>query len=199
MKKLAVLISDTGMGTNLQAIINAVENKKLKAEIALVVSSSPKALGLERAKKHKLSTLILGKNEDLGKILKNHQIDLIVLAGWKLIVPQSLIVAFKNKILNLHPGLIPETMDGVVHNPDGSEGLWNRGKLTELAIQNFLDHHTTYAGSTVHLLSNEFDFGPVLERCFEKIRLGDTVASLYKRLKKKENEIYVRSLIKVCN
>ncbi len=199
MKKLAVLISDAGTGTNLQAIIDAVEKKKLKAKIILVVSSSENAYGLQRAKKNNILTMVIGKKDDLEKILKTYQVDLIILAGWKLIVPQSLINTFKNKILNLHPGLIPDTMDGVAQNPDGTNGLWNRGKLTDLAIQNFLDKKATYAGSTVHFLSDEFDFGKILNRCFEKILPNDTVESLYKRLKKKENKIYVESLIKLCN
>jgi phosphoribosylglycinamide formyltransferase-1 len=199
MKKLAVLISDAGTGTNLQAVIDAVKNKKLKAEIRLVVSSSKDAYGLKRAEKSKIPTLVVSKKDDLKKILKDNKINLIVLAGWKLIIPDSLISAFKNKILNLHPGLIPDKMEGVALNPDKTEGLWNRGKLTDVAIKNFLDKKATYAGSTVHFLSPEFDFGKVLSRCFEKVRANDTVESLYTRLKKKENKIYVESLIKLCN
>ena len=110
---------------------------------------------------------------------------MVVLAGWKLIVSQSLINTFKNKVLNLHPGLIPDMINGIVYNPDNTKGLWNRGKLTDVAIQNFLDNKSTYAGSTVHFLSNEFDFGIVLNRCFEKILPNDTIESLYTRLKKK--------------
>ena len=150
-------------------------------------------------KKNNISTIVVEKKDDLKKLLIDQQVDLIALAGWKLIIPQSLIDTFKNKILNLHPGLIPDTMNGVALNPDGTKGMWNRGGLTDVAIQNFLDKKATYAGSTVHFLSNEFDFGKILNRCFEKILPGDTVESLYKRLKKKENKIYVESLIKLCN
>ncbi|MFA6017147.1 MAG: formyltransferase family protein [Patescibacteria group bacterium] len=199
MKKLAVLISDAGTGTNLQAIIDAIKNGIISAQIVLVVSSSENTYGLQRAKKANISTLVIDKKDDLAKVLKTHQIDLIILAGWKLIIPQSLIDMFKNKILNLHPGLIPDTIDGVVKNPDDTFGLWNRGKLTNIAIQNFLDKKSTYAGSTVHFLSDEFDFGKVLGRCFEKILPNDTIESLYTRLKKKENKIYVEALIKLCN
>ena len=199
MKKLAVLISSAGTGTNLQAIINAIETCKLKAKISVVVGSSPDAYGLERAKKHNIPAIVINKKDYLEKILKTYQVDLVILAGWKLIVSQSLINIFKNRVLNLHPGLIPDTLDGVVYNPDSTNGLWNRGKLTDVAIQNFLDHKSTYAGSTVHFLSEEFDFGPILNRCFEKILPNDTIQSLYKRLKKKENQIYVESLIELCN
>jgi phosphoribosylglycinamide formyltransferase-1 len=199
MKKLAVLISNAGTGTNLQAIIDAINHHKLKATIAIVISSSSDTYGLERAKKNNISTIIVSKKDNLKTILKTYQVDLVVLAGWKLIIPLSLIKTFKNKILNLHPGLIPDKMNGVICNPDGSQGLWNRGKLTDIAIQNFLDKKATYAGSTVHFLSKEFDFGKILNRCFEKILSDDNVESLYRRLKKKENQIYVQSLIKLCN
>jgi phosphoribosylglycinamide formyltransferase-1 len=199
MKKLAILISDAGTGTNLQAVIDAIKNKKLIAEIVSVISSSEKACGLQRAKKNNIPTLVVNKKADLKKILRDLRTDLIVLAGWKLIIPKDLIDDFKNEILNLHPGLIPDKLDGVVNNPDGTPGLWNRGKLTDVAIQNFLDKKTTYAGSTVHFLSEEFDFGKVLSRCFEKVLPNDNVESLYTRLKKKENKIYVESLIKLCN
>lgn len=200
MKKLAILISDAGTGTNLQAIIDAIETGTLQAQIAVIVSSSPYAFGLKRAKKHHIQTIIFNKKNGLENILKEtYQVDFIVLAGWKLIVPQSMIATFDNKIINLHPGLIPDSIDGFIYNPDNTKGLWNRGKFTDVAIQNFLDQHATYAGSTVHFLSEKFDFGTVLNRCFEKILPNDTVQSLYDRLKKKENQIYVASLIKLCN
>ena len=199
MKKLAILISDAGTGTNLQAIIDAIKSKVLKAKIVLVISSSENAYGLERAKINNISTMVVDKKDNLERILKDNKIEFVILAGWKLIIPQSLVNAFNNRILNLHPGLIPDTTNGVFKNPDGTDGLWNRGKLTEMAVQNFLDKKSTYAGSTVHFLSKEFDFGKVLNRCFEKILPQDTVESLYTRLKKKENKIYVEALIKLCN
>ena len=91
--------------------------------------------------------------------------------------------AYQNKIINLHPGLIPDDSNGVVVNPDGTKGLWNKKMFTTKALQNYLDNHATYAGSTIHFLSDEVDFGPVLGRCFEKIQNNDTVDSLYTRLK----------------
>lgn len=194
MLKLAVLVSNAGTGTNLQAIIDAIEKGELKATIEIVVSGSSDAYGLERARKHSLPSLHIKKNENLDEILNKKKIDYIVLAGWKRIIPESLINNYSNKILNLHPGLIPDTIDGFVENPDGTVGLWNRGKLTDNAINSFLQSGTTYAGSTIFCLSNEFDFGPVLARCFEKINKNDTVKSLYLRLKKKENTMYVETL-----
>lgn len=195
---LAILISTGGTGTNLQAIIDAVERRELRATIAVVVSDSEEAVGLTRAKKHHIPCEIVDKTTDLVALLKNtYHVDYICLAGWKLIIPDSFISAFENKILNIHPGLIPETISGVVKNPDGTNALWNKGKYTEKAVQQFLDTGSTYAGSTVHFLSHEFDFGPVQQRVFEKIEPDDTVESLYARLKLKENKAYVDALKKL--
>lgn len=200
MKNLAVLISNAGSGTNLQAIIDAIEQKRLNAQISIVISDAADAYGLERAKKHNIPTLIFdAKTEKLeGLLAQKYHVDFIALTGWKKIISPETIAVFPNKILNIHPGLIPDTKDAVVKNPDGTDGLWNRGKFTDKAIQNFLDSNATYAGSTVHFLSNEFDFGKVLGRCFEKIQPGDNVESLYTRLKQKENQIYVEALINLC-
>jgi len=200
MKNLAILISNGGTGSNLQAIIDAIENKKINAKITVVVSDSADAYGLIRAKEHGITTHIFdAKNEKLEELLtKIYPVDYIVLTGWKKIISDKVIHAFSNKVLNIHPGLIPDTLDGIVKNPDGTNGVWNRGKFTSGAIQNFLDNKATYAGSSVHFLSKEFDFGPVLGRCFEKILPNDTVDSLYERLKKKEHQIYIEALVKLC-
>ncbi len=200
MKKIAVLISNAGRGSNLQAIIDAIENKSLAAKIAVVISDKEDAYGLMRAKKHHLPTLIVNRKTDLKKILtKKYHVDFVALAGWKQIIPETFTKQFNNRILNVHPGLIPDDAHSFVKNPDGTKGLWNQGKFTDRAAKNFLDKKCTYAGSSVHFLTQEVDFGPVLARCFEKVMAGDTVESLYSRLKQKENVIYVKALIKICN
>jgi phosphoribosylglycinamide formyltransferase-1 len=192
--KLAILISNTGTGTNLQAIIDAIERGELKAEICAVISDKAESLGLERARKHNLRVEICPKKEELRQLLQKLNPDYICLAGWKQIILDEVILAYPNKILNLHPGLIPNTIDGKVKNPDGTDALWNKGMLTDKAIQNFLDQKSSYAGSSIHFLTLNFDFGPVLGRTFEKIEINDNVESLYKRLKQKENQLYVEVL-----
>jgi len=192
--KLAILISNAGTGTNLQAIIDAIKLGKLNAEICAVISDKTESLGLERAKKHNLKIEICQKKEELKYLLDKLNPDYICLAGWKQIILDEVILAYPNRILNLHPGLIPDTIDGKIKNPDGTDALWNKGMLTDKAIQNFLDHKSTFAGSSIHFLTLNFDFGPVLGRVFEKIDTNDNVSSLYERLKKKENELYVEVL-----
>ncbi len=120
--------------------------------------------------------------------LKSLAPDYVCLTGWKQIIPDDVVKNFR--IINIHPGLIPDTLDGVVKCPDGTNGLWNKGMYKEKAIKNFFNKKATYAGSSLHYLTHEFDFGPVLARCFEKIRSDDTVESLYARLKVKENQLW---------
>lgn len=198
MKSLVVLVSNAGKGSNLQAIIDAISSDSLSAKIDLVISSDEDAYGLKRARKNNIPTRICPNKKMLFSILQEYKPDFICLAGWKLIITDEVIDNFENKILNLHPGLIPDKIDGKVKNPDGTYGLWNKGMLTDIAINNFLNNKATYAGSSIHFLSDEFDFGKVLGRCFEKIKKSDTVDSLYRRLKKKENEMYINVLIKIC-
>jgi phosphoribosylglycinamide formyltransferase-1 len=199
--KLAVLISDVGTGTNLQAIINGVNEGKINGEICAVVSDTADALGLEHAQKSNLRIEVCETKEELLPLLQklNPKKDLmyICLAGWKQIILSEVIKNFPNKILNLHPGLIPESMNVTLKNPDNTEALWNKGMLANKAIQNFLDKKATFAGSSIHFLTSEFDFGPVLGRTFEKVENHDNVESLYSRLKKKENKMYVEVLEKL--
>ncbi len=174
--KLVVLVHEGGAHTNLKAIRDAIEKDKINAEISAVISDK----------------------DDAMPIIEKISPDYICLSGWKKIIPDELIEKYENKILNLHPGLIPDTKEGTVENPDGTRALWNKGMYGDKAIKNFLDQKATYAGSSVHFLTLDFDFGPVLGRTFEKIETNDTVESLYARLKKKENELYVDVLEKLC-
>ncbi|MFH1201233.1 MAG: formyltransferase family protein [bacterium] len=174
--KLIILIYEGGAQTNLKAIGDAIEKGKINAEISAVISDK----------------------EDAMPIIERISPDYICLSGWKKIIPNEIIKKYENKILNLHPGLIPDVVDTKVLNPDNTEALWNKEMYGNKAIANFLDKKATFAGSSIHFLTSSFDFGPVLGRTFEKIEAGDTILSLYERLKKKENELYVKVLEKLC-
>ena len=195
--KIAILISNAGTGTNLKAIINGINAGQIKANILAVVSDKKDALGLQHARENNLPIIICSKKEELLPLLRKLNSDYICLAGWKQIILDEVILAFPNRILNLHPGIIPDTTDGQIENPDGTFGLWNKGMLTTKAMTNFLSQKATYAGSSIHFLTLEFDFGPVLGRCFEKIQSDDTTETLYKRLKEKENHLYIDVLRKL--
>ncbi|MES3031946.1 MAG: formyltransferase family protein [Patescibacteria group bacterium] len=201
--KLAVLISSAGTGSNLQAIIDGIISHRINAEICAVIADKPDAPALERARNNNLKIEICETKEALLSLLEKLNPDYVCLAGWKQIILDEVILAFPDRILNLHPGLIPEIVDASdanntsERNLDGTVALWNKGMFMNKAIQNFLDKKVTYAGSSIHFLTLNFDFGPVLGRTFEKIESGDTVESLYPRLKKKENELYVEVLEKI--
>jgi len=174
--KLIILIHEGGAHTNLKAIKDAIEKNKINAEISAVVSDKEDALPV------------------IERILP----DYICLCGWKKIIPNEMIERYENKILNLHPGLIPDAIDKNILNPDNTEALWNKGMYGDKAVANFLNQKATFAGSSIHFLTLNFDFGPVLGRTFEKVLADDNVESLYGRLKKKENEMYVEVLEKLC-
>lgn len=173
--KLALLVHEGGSQTNLKRIQEAIERGILDAEIVVVVSDKDNPM----------------------QILRETSPDYICLAGWNKIIPDELIQKYENRILNIHPGLIPDTQGGVVKNPDGTVALWNKGMYGSRAIKNFLDQKATFAGSSIHFLTLDFDFGPVLGRTFEKIEENDTVETLYARLKKKENELYIEVLQRI--
>ncbi len=198
--KLVVLISNVGTGTNLQAIIDGVNSGSINAEISAVVSDTEDALGLERARTYNLNIEICREKSSLLSILQKYSPDYVCLAGWKQIILDEVINAYPSKILNLHPGIIPDSVEGgegSIKNPDGTPSLWNKGMLTNKAIQNFLDKKCTFAGSSIHFLTLNFDFGPVLGRVYEEVLEHDNVESLYSRLKKKENKLYIEVLSKL--
>ncbi|HYV33964.1 MAG TPA: formyltransferase family protein [Candidatus Limnocylindria bacterium] len=194
---IAILISNTGTGTNLKAIIEGVNAGKIKAEISAVISDKEDAPALEHAKKNNLHIEICKNKEELLPLLTELNPSLICLSGWKQIILDEVILAFPNKILNLHPGLVPDQVNIPVKNPDGSSGLWNKGMLTTKALENFLIQKSPFAGSSIHFLTLNFDFGPVLGRVFEKVEPNDTTDTLYTRLKAKENQLYVEVLQKL--
>ena len=195
--QIAIMISSSGTGTNLKAIIGGVKTGTIRAEICAVLSDRSDAPALKYAREQDINIEICSKKKELLPLLSRLNPDYVCLAGWKQIIPEEIIA--KYKILNLHPGLVPNSMSGVVKNPDATKALWNKGLYAEKAIGNFLKNKATYAGSSIHFLTKEFDFGPVLGRTFEKIKIDDTVESLYVRLKMKENKLYVEVLEKLTN
>lgn len=199
MKKLVILISPDGLGSNLQAILKAVKSKRIKATIQVVISESDSAPGLNFAREEKIPIAISRNKTELSYLLAKLKPEYIALCGWRQIIPDDVLKTYENKILNLHPGVIPDDINVAFKNPDGSNGVWNKGLYADVAVQKILDSKATYAGSSIHFLSAEFDFGVVLGRTFEKIEPNDTIQSLYTRLKKKEHELYVEVLEKLCN
>ena len=146
MVNIAVFIS--GSGTNLQAIIDACQNNQISGKIKLVISNRKNAYGLERAKKANIKAICL-KDEDLiVQELEKENIDLIVLAGYLAIVSDKLINKYYNKIINIHPSLIPSFCGPGYYGIHVHNEAYKRG--------------VKVSGATVHFVSNEVDGGPII-------------------------------------
>ncbi|HLL78590.1 MAG TPA: phosphoribosylglycinamide formyltransferase [Ktedonobacteraceae bacterium] len=195
--RLGVLIS--GSGTNLQAMIDAIEGNELPGvEIALVASNAIDAYGLERAHRHNLQTLYLHwKNREESEAtlitwLNLFQVDLVVLAGWMRILSAHFLAQFPNRVINIHPALIPD---------DGTSSTYTtqNGSVIPVfrglhAVRQALDAGVTVTGSSVHFVTPEVDAGPVI--CREEVAIlpGDTEESLHERLKAVEHRLVVQAI-----
>ena len=146
MVKIAVFVS--GGGTNLQALIDATEAKKINGEIALVISNRRRAYGLERARNHGIKAEWI-KDENMSiQRLQEEKIDLIVLAGYLAIVSEKLINLYPNKIINIHPSLIPSFCGEGYYGLHVHEAAFKRG--------------VKVSGATVHFVSTVVDGGPII-------------------------------------
>lgn len=178
MTKIAVLVS--GRGSNLQAIIDSIENGYLKAEISVVISDIAGAYALERAKKHGLNAIHIDPKrfetkesyeEEVLGVLRNKNVELVLLAGYMKIIGKTLLSSYKNRILNIHPALLP-----------AFPGLH--------AQQQAFDYGVKVAGCTVHFVDEELDGGAIiLQKCVE-VKDCDTAETLAGRILEQEHKIY---------
>ena len=176
MKRIAVLVS--GGGTNLQALIDAKQRGEIpNGELALVVSSSPKAYALQRAAKAEIPTVVIDRkayssNQEmtiaLAKRLKEEKIDLVVLAGFMYILTSEMVSAYPNAIINVHPALIPSFCG------DGFYGLHVHEKALAYGVK--------VSGATVHFVSEECDGGPIILQKAVPVQSDDTPETLQKRI-----------------
>ncbi len=195
--RLGVLIS--GTGSNLQALIDAIESKKLaNVEIALVVSNKANAYGLQRALTHNLPVVYLPWKERaesearLAALLRLFRVDLVVLVGWMRILSASFIEQFSQHIINLHPALIPDDGTGYTYTTRaGTQIPVFRGLHV---VKQALDAGIKTTGSTVHYVTPEVDAGPVICREEVTIQEGDTEETLHERLKLVEHRLIVEAV-----
>lgn len=176
MMKLAVLVS--GGGTNLQAIIDAMAQGKItNAEIAVVISNNRNAYALERAKKHGIKGVCISPkdyqdreafNRALLETIRSYEADLVVLAGCLVVIPKILVDAYPNRIINIHPALIPSFCGTGYYGLKVHEGVLERGvKVT---------------GATVHFVDEGTDTGPIILQKAVEVEQDDTPESLQRRV-----------------
>jgi len=184
MFKIAVLVS--GGGSNLQAIIDSIERKDLKCSIEFVISDKEEAFAIERAKKHNIKTFVLNRKvygQALSdKILEivDEKVDLIVLAGYLSILKGEILKKFENRIINIHPSLIPSFCG------KGMYGI----KVHEKA----LEYGVKITGCTVHFVDEGTDTGTIIIQKAVKVEEDDTPESLQKRVLVEEHKALVEAI-----
>ena len=176
--KLGVLLS--GSGTNLQAIIDRINEGTLDATIELVVSSRPSAYGLKRAEAAGLQTMTLSKeiyadpilaDEVIATELKMHDVEYVIMAGYMRMVHTPLLATFPNRVVNLHPALLPSFK--------GAH-----------AIQDAYDYGVKVTGVTVHFADDKYDCGPIIAQQALAIEEGWTVEELEEHIHEIEHQLY---------
>jgi len=185
MKKVRLGVLASGRGSNLQAIIDNIEKGSLSAKIAVVISDQPSAYALERARQHTIAAAHVsargfkGKREEydslLVKELQKWDVDIVCLAGFMRIITPTLISAFPNRILNIHPALLPA--------------------FPGLHVQKAaLEHGVKFSGCTVHFVDEGMDTGPIIIQAVVPILDHDTEESLSARILQQEHTIYSRAI-----
>lgn len=176
MMKMAVLVS--GGGTNLQAILDAIDSGKItNAKVSVVISNNANAYALERAKKHGIPARCVSPksyesrelfNQGLLEAIQSYGVDLVVLAGCLVVIPEIMVKAYPNRIINIHPSLIPAFCGTGYYGLKVHEGVLERGvKVT---------------GATVHFVDEGTDTGPIILQKAVEVRQDDTPQTLQKRV-----------------
>ncbi|PSF37236.1 phosphoribosylglycinamide formyltransferase [Aphanothece hegewaldii CCALA 016] len=181
--KLGVLAS--GSGSNFEAIAQAIENKELNAVIQVLIYNIPDAKVKERADRWNIPTVFLNhrdykKREDLDTaivdILKEYQVEWVIMAGWMRIVTEVLVNAFPNHVINIHPSILPSFKG--IH-----------------AIEQALQAKVKVTGCTVHLVSVEVDSGLILMQAVVPILSDDTPETLHARIQVQEHRIFPQAIV----
>lgn len=183
MKNIAVLVS--GGGTNLQSIIDAVEAGRINGQIKLVISNKEGAYGLERAKNHNIRAVFEKDEQAIIDIMKESQIDLVVLAGFLKILSPNFTKAFENRIINIHPSLIPSFCG------KGYYGL----RVHEAAVE----YGVKVSGATVHFVDENADTGPIIRQETVEVLPEDSPQDLQQRVLKIEHSILSQVVADYCD
>lgn len=182
MVKIGVLIS--GGGTNLQSVIDNCENKTINGEVKVVISNKSEAFGLQRAKNHNIKAVFENEEDKIIEILKENKVDLVVLAGYLKIVSPKLVNEYKNRIINIHPSLIP--------------AFCGKGYYGEKVHQGVIDYGAKVTGATVHFVDEGADTGPIIMQKTVEVKQDDDAKKLATRVLDVEHEILTKSIAMFC-
>ena len=182
MVKIGVLIS--GGGTNLQAVIDGCENKSINGEVKVVISNKEEAYGLERARNHKITAICEKDENKIIEILKENEVELVILAGYLKIVSPKLVNEYRNKIINIHPSLIP--------------AFCGKGYYGQKVHQGVIDYGAKVTGATVHFVDEGADTGPIIMQKTIEVKQDDDAKKLAERVLEVEHEILTKSISMFC-
>lgn len=182
MLNIAVCVS--GGGTDLQSIIDACEAGKINGEIRLVISNRKKAYGLERARLHGIQAEWIKDEDEILKRFEEEKIDVVVLAGYLAIVGDKLIEQYKNRIINIHPSLIPSFCGPGFYGMHVHEAVFKRG--------------VKVSGATVHFVTGEVDGGPIILQRAVDISDLETPEDIQARVLEIEHEILPEAVALYC-
>lgn len=185
--QLGVLAS--GNGTNLQAIFDAIDDGRLQARVTVVISNHHDAYALERARQHGVPAIHLSRkqfptaeefNRSFLELLRKHGVDLIVLAGYMKLIDSSIVQAYRHRMLNIHPALLPAF---------GGKGMY--GMHVHEAV---IESGAKVSGVTVHMVDEQFDHGPIVMQQAVEVLDTDTPETLAARILPEEHRLYPRAI-----
>ena len=182
MLNIGVLIS--GGGTNLQAIIDETKSGGINGTVKLVISNKENAYGLERARLSGIKAVYETNGDKIIGLLKENNIDLIVLAGYLKIITPKFVDEFRNKIINIHPSLIPS--------------FCGKGYYGEKVHQGVIDYGAKVTGATVHFVDEGADTGAIIMQEAVNVEQDDDAKSLAKRVLEVEHRILKESIRLFC-
>ncbi len=180
-------------GSNMQAIIDACKSGRLDAKPCVVISNNSGSMALQRAKNEGIPHYHISalthpgtlEDEEILRVLKRHGVDTVVLAGYMKMLGPATLGAYRGRILNIHPALLPKF---------GGKGMY--GKRVHEAV---LAAGETVTGVTIHIVDEHYDTGPIIAQCQVPVLPEDTVESLAERVLKHEHVLYAETLQKIAD
>lgn len=182
MLNIGVLVS--GGGTNLQAIIDETLAGNINGKVKVVISNKENAYGLERARQNNINAIFETNEDRIIEVLKEHNIDLVVLAGYLKIISPKFVNEFRNKMINIHPSLIPS--------------FCGKGYYGQKVHQGVIDYGAKVTGATVHFVDEGADTGPIIMQETVVVKDNDDASSLAKRVLEIEHKILKKSISLFC-
>ena len=189
MKCIRLAVFASGRGSNFQAILRAIDEKRLSAEVVVVISNNPNALALQIAAARNIAALVIQKKDFPGRqefvqsmigALNRHGTEFILLAGYMKKIPPEVVNRYKNRILNIHPALLPSF---------GGQGMY--GSHVHEAV---LAEGCRVSGVTVHLVDEVYDRGPIVAQKCVPVLEGDTPETLAARVLQVEHRLFAEAV-----